>query len=187
MGTYAEGSPTFLMGHSFGGLVSTHSVMAARRHWRGLLLSSAYFGLGMDVPWIKVAVGKVASRVVPRLAMPTGLNGAMCTRHEGRAREYEEDPLGFKTATTRWFTEAQRAQEQALAQASQIELPVLAFFGTEDRIAKAEAAKAVFDGFRCADKTWKTYEGMRHETWNEIGWEQVAADVSSWVKAHSDG
>ena len=36
-----------------------------------------------------------------------------------------------------------------------------------------------------ADVTLRLYEGMRHEIFNEIGREQVLADLLAWLDAHA--
>ena len=36
------------------------------------------------------------------------------------------------------------------------------------------------------DITYKLYEGMRHETLNEIGKEQVYADLLAWLNVRID-
>src|SRR5262249_23189661 len=86
----AQGAPSFLFGHSFGGLVSALSVLEAPRSWRGLLLSSPFFGLALEVPRIKVALGEIASRIMPKLGLPAGIKGSDCTHDPVRARMYDE-------------------------------------------------------------------------------------------------
>ena len=109
----AKGVPTFLMGHSFGGLVAAMSVIENPRTWRGVILSNPFFGLALKVPPLKVFAGKIASRIVPKLGIPSGLSGKDLTHDPAQAKAYDEDPLGFPNATARWFTETERAQSQA--------------------------------------------------------------------------
>ena len=60
----AQGLPSFLFGHSFGGLVATLDVLASPRVWRGLLLSAPFIGRAAAPAW-KLALGRMASRVAP--------------------------------------------------------------------------------------------------------------------------
>ena len=181
----ARGAPQFLFGHSFGGLVAALSVLEQQRSWRGLILSSPYFGLAMDVPAAKIAASKIASRILPKLALPTGIKGAALTHDEKRAKAYEDDPLVFKEARARWFVEATKAQERALARAGEMSLPLYMLFGTADPVAKAAAGRRFFDAASSKDKSWDGREGMLHETLNELDWEANAGKIADWILAHA--
>ena len=54
----AKGAPRLLFGHSFGGLVAAMSALDDPSPWKGLVLSAPFFGLGLEVPAIKIAAGK---------------------------------------------------------------------------------------------------------------------------------
>src|SRR5262249_28442417 len=70
-----KAAPTFLFGHSFGGLVAASSAQGDPGELFGLVLSAPFFGLAIEVPKVKVMAGKIASGVYPRLALPSGLSG----------------------------------------------------------------------------------------------------------------
>jgi alpha-beta hydrolase superfamily lysophospholipase len=181
VGERANGAPVFLFGHSFGGLVASMSVLESTRSWRGLVLSSPFFELAMTPPALKVVAGKVASRLMPKLAMPSGLSGAQVTHVAAKAREYEEDPLVFKTVTARWFTETQGAQARALGRAKELTLPLLVVVGGADPIASVPGAKRFFEAAGSADKTWDERAGLYHETLNEAEGDDIARAMGEWM------
>lgn len=181
----AKGAPQFLFGHSFGGLVATSSIVESAGAFKGLVLSAPYFGLALEVPAVKVVAGKIASRLLPKLALPSGLEGKDMTHDAERARSYEEDPLVFKNVTARWFTEAVAAQERALLNASKLKLPLYVTFGTADKVASMSAAKRVFAAAGSADKTWDAREGLYHEVLNEPSWKDHVETIARWVIAHA--
>ncbi len=181
----ARGAPCFLVGHSMGGLVAALRAIESPGDWRGLLLTDPYLGLAMEVPGVKIAAGKIASRIVPRLGLPTGLKGSQMTHDEARVRAYDTDPLIFRNATSRWFVESTRAQERALARASELRLPLYVLFGGADPIAKAASAKAFLDRAGSTDKKWEELPGLLHEILNETEWESVARKMSDWMLAHA--
>lgn len=182
----ASGAPMFLFGHSFGGLVATMSALHRRSAgWRGLILSSPYFGLGMEVPPAKVLAGKVASRLFPKLGLPTGIHGKDLTHDEKRGRDYEQDPLVFKEARARWFTETNEAQRRALAGVGELTMPLYVVVGTADPVAKPAAARAIFDAAGSSDKTWDAREGLLHEVLNEPSWRDIAASIAEWIAQRS--
>jgi alpha-beta hydrolase superfamily lysophospholipase len=181
----SRGAPVFLFGHSFGGLVAAQSVLEQARSWRGLVLSSPYFGLAMQVSAAKLAAGKIAARVIPKLGLPTGIKGSDLTHDEKRGKAYEQDPLSFKNARARWFNEATRAQARVLGRASELTMPFYMLFGTSDPVAKLASGKAFFDGAASKDKTWAPQEGLRHETLNEPEWPDIATKIADWILARS--
>jgi alpha-beta hydrolase superfamily lysophospholipase len=181
----AKGAPMLLFGHSFGGLVAASSALEDPKPWKGLALSAPFFGLGLEVPRLKLLAGKVASRVYPKLGLPSGLAGKDMTHDDARARAYDADPLVFKNATARWFTEATGAQERALASASRLKLPLYLTLGTADKVASMAAAKRFFDAAGSADKTWDPREGLFHEVLNEPSWKDLVDTLARWVLAHA--
>jgi alpha-beta hydrolase superfamily lysophospholipase len=121
---------------------------------------------------------------MPKLGLPTNIRGKDLTHDERRARAYDEDPLVFKSARVRWFTEATAAQALALARARELTLPVYVVHGTSDPLAKLAASRAVFEALGSADKTWDPREGLLHEVLNEPSWKDVASTIADWVLAH---
>ncbi len=181
----AKGTPTFLFGHSFGGLVSASSVIEDPGNLRGLVLSAPFFGFQVHVPKIKVMAAKLASRIYPKLALPSGLAGKDMTHDPEKARAYDGDPLVFGNATARWYTESVEAQARVLANAPKLKLPLYVAFGTGDQIASMTAAKRVFDSAGSADKTWDPREGLFHEVLNEPSWKDLAEAIARWITAHA--
>jgi alpha-beta hydrolase superfamily lysophospholipase len=180
----APGVPRFLFGHSFGGLIAAAVAIANPAPWRALALSAPYFGLALDVPPAKVFAGKLVSRVIPMLGLPSGLKGADMTHDTARARAYDADPLIFKNATARWFTEAQAAQARTLERAPSLTMPLYLVMGTEDRVAKMASARAFFDAAGSADKTWNARPGLFHEVLNEPEGPAIADGIASFVLGH---
>jgi acylglycerol lipase len=176
--------PRVLFGHSFGGLVAVTSALADPRTWRGLVLSSPFIGVGVPVPAVQRLAGKVVSRLAPGVGMPSGLKGKDITHDEARARAYDADPLVFKNANSRWFNESEAAQAAAVDRAPSLKMPLYMFIGTADRIVKIERARELFDAAGSTDKTWVPYEGLFHETLNEVDWKPVAGGVADWVLRH---
>jgi alpha-beta hydrolase superfamily lysophospholipase len=179
----ASGGPCFLLGHSFGGLVSSLSVLDAPSPWRGLILSAPFFGLALEVPRAKVMLGKVASRLAPHLGIPSGLAGKDLTHDAVRAAGYDRDPLVFKKATARWFTEAQSAQAEVLRRAGELRLPLYETFGEKDPVAKYATGRAFFDRVASTDKVWNERKGAFHEVLNEPEWPELVTSMGEWVLA----
>jgi alpha-beta hydrolase superfamily lysophospholipase len=181
----AGGGPCFLFGHSFGGLVASLSAIHAPSPWRGVILSAPFFDFGINVPAAKVLAGHLASRLVPRLSLPAGFAGKDLTHDTARAADYDRDPLVFKNATARWFTETRRAQEDAMARAGELRLPLYELFGQCDPIASNATGRAFFARVGSTDKTWSERKGALHEVLNETDWREEASSVADWVVARA--
>jgi alpha-beta hydrolase superfamily lysophospholipase len=177
--------PWFLFGHSFGGVVATRYIQTGYAQPRGLILSNPFFGLQMPVPALKIKAGEIASRIYPKLGLPSGLKGKDVTHDEARARAYDTDPLVFKKATARWFTETRTAQDAALAEGSKITLPLYLLFGESDGIASQTQARAVYNAAGSKDKTWDGRPGLLHETLNEPVWAEITKTLGDWILAHA--
>ncbi len=181
--TMEKKAPAFLFGHSLGGLVATSSVLARPEPWRGLLLSAPLIEIAVDVPLIKRLAGRVASRIWPTLALPSGLRGAEVTHDAALAAKYDADPLVFHIARARWFTEVHAAQRRAWERARSLTLPTYTVMGTADALSKFEAARAFFEATGSVDKTWETREGLFHEVLNEPEWRGIADRMGDWILA----
>lgn len=181
----AKGAPMFLFGHSFGGLVASSSALESPGKLKGLVLSAPFFGLALAVPKAKILAGKIASRIIPRLGLPSGLSGKDMTHDADKAKAYDEDPLCFKNATARWFTETVAAQDRALASASKLSMPLYTTFGTSDKVASMAAARKFFDAAGSKDKTWDPREGMFHEVLNEPSWKELVENIAKWISARA--
>jgi alpha-beta hydrolase superfamily lysophospholipase len=180
----AAGAPRVLFGHSFGGLVAASAAIADPAPWRAVILSAPYFGVAMDVPAAKIMAGKLVSRLIPTLGLPSGLKGADMTHDAAVAKAYDADPLCFKDANARWFTESSAAQAQAVARAASLKLPLYAAMGTADGVAKYSSAKAFFDAVGSTDKTWNAREGAFHEILNEPDWRPLADAMADFALSH---
>ncbi len=181
----AAGAPTFLFGHSFGGLVASTSVIDHSRALRGLILSAPFFGLALEVPQVKILAGKVASKLYPRLGLPSGLFGKDMSHDPAKAKAYDDDPLIFSKATARWFTETVAAQARAFQNAPRLTLPLFLSFGTADKVASIDAARRFFDLAGSKDKTWDAREGLFHEVLNEPSWKELVETFAQWILARA--
>lgn len=176
-----NGAPTFLFGHSFGGLTAASSVLESPGSFKGLVLSAPFFGLALEVPRIKLLAGRIASRLYPKLGLPSGLHGKDMTHDPERAKAYDEDPLVFPNATARWFTETVKAQDRALKSASRLTMPLYMAFGTADPVASFKQGKRFYDLAGSTDKKFEARDGQFHEIVNEPTWKELVESIAKWV------
>jgi alpha-beta hydrolase superfamily lysophospholipase len=181
----ATKAPAILFGHSFGGLVATTTALARPTAWRALALSSPFFDVATELPWLQIFAAKMASRLVPTLSLPNGIRSSDVTHDVALARSYDEDPLTFHTANARWYTETRAAQERALARAASITMPLYVVVGTADRLVKTETTRGFFERVSSTDKTLDERKGLYHEVLNEPEWRGIADKMAQWILAHA--
>ncbi|MEP7198248.1 MAG: lysophospholipase, partial [Chloroflexota bacterium] len=172
---------SFVLGHSQGGMVSLRYGIAHPHAVSGIVTSGAGMMLSMSPPRWKVTLGKVLSNVAPRFALANGIPPNALSRDPAVAAARQQDPHRHGVATTRWADEFFKAQADTLAAAPRFTLPCLLLHGGADPIINPEATKQFFAAASSTDKTMKIYDGMYHEIYNEVGKEQVLADVEQWI------
>jgi alpha-beta hydrolase superfamily lysophospholipase len=179
--------PVFILAHSFGALVAPFFALQHPTALAGMVLSSPWWKNAVVVSPAKVLAGKIASRLYGKLALPSGLKGADCTRDPELAALYDRDPLNNKNATARWYTEATAAQQDLVARAPQVTTPVLVMAGEADKLSDATQAPIVFERLGSKDKTLRMLPGQYHEILNEPRptREQNLAQMVEWLRAHA--
>ncbi len=181
----AKGDKTFLLSHSHGGLMSAHYLAKRKPSGvAGAIFSSPYFQLAIDPPALKVFSAKLVGKVIPWLPVSTGIQMSQLSTDPELQKATANDPLYNRNTTPRWFTESQAAQAQVPQLAPTITLPVLVFCGSGDTIAAPAAARKFFEQLGASDKKFKEYPGMLHEVLNELGKDEVVADIVRWISAH---
>jgi alpha-beta hydrolase superfamily lysophospholipase len=181
-GVTPAGLPVFLLGHSNGGLVALHALAERPDGLAGAALSSPFFGFGFEVPPLKAAAGRLLSRYLPALSLPTGLDAKNLSHDPAVVEGYERDPLVFHKASSRWFTETVAAHARLPEAAARVKLPLLMQIGGADVIASPAAARAVFEKIASPDKSLREYTGLYHEIWFEKDREPVLADLTAWLE-----
>jgi alpha-beta hydrolase superfamily lysophospholipase len=182
----AEGAPLFVVGHSLGGLIVLRWALEAPREGAaGLVLFSPFLQLAFQPPRVKVLAARVVERLLPWMPLGNELSEDQLTRDTRIQEATRADPLYLHTATPRWFFQTAAAQQDARARASRLSLPCLILHGDADPIAAPGASRELWSAAGSQDKTLKTYEGMRHELFNEIGREQVFSDLEAWLSART--
>jgi alpha-beta hydrolase superfamily lysophospholipase len=181
----AKGVPQFLFGHSFGGLVAASSVLRDAGDVKGLLLSNPYFELALEVGAPKLFAARAASRLYPKLALPSGLMGKDLTHDKVIAAKYDADPLVFKKATARWFVESTKAQARLFEDAPRLALPLYMLLGSADPVASPKGGRRFHELAGSKDKTLDVREGLYHEVLNEPEWPELAKALGDWVLAHA--
>ena len=74
-----------------------------------------------------------------------------------------------------------RADERLKQEFRRITLPLLILHGTADKATKPSGSQFFFDTAGSTDKTLKLYDGHFHDLLNDVGKEEVMADITAWI------
>jgi len=169
------------LGHSFGGAVMLSAVLARRLpHARRFVLSSPALKLKVTVPAWKASLGRMTSRLAPRLTMTNEVDARTISRIPEVVEAYRTDPLVHGKISSRMFTEWQRAAEEDLARAGEIKIPFLIVAGSDDKLIDPDGSRRLHESAPASEL--HVFEGRYHEPFNDRGSEEVFALIARWLR-----
>jgi acylglycerol lipase len=176
------GLPTFLLGHSAGGVASCVYALEHQERLAGLICES--FAFQVPAPDVALALLKGASHVLPH-AHVLRLKIDDFSRDPAVLKRMHDDPfVSDEVQPTQTVAEMVRADERLKREFPLITLPVLIMHGTADKVTKPEGSQFFYDRAGAEDKTLKLYEGHAHDLLNDLGKEMVLDDIGAWIEAH---
>jgi alpha-beta hydrolase superfamily lysophospholipase len=171
--------PTFVLGHSAGGVVASIFMLDRQSEVSGFICES--FAHEVPAPDFALAILKGIGSVAPH-AHVLKLKDEDFSRDPKAVERMKSDPLvskeGYEAKTV---AELVRADERLKKEFSRITLPLLILHGTADHATKPHGSQVFHDTASSADKTLKLYEGYFHDLLNDVGKERVMADISEWI------
>ncbi len=169
------GLPVFVLGHSAGGVTACLYALEHQSAVAGLICED--FAFEVPAPAIALAVLKGISHLAPH-ARALKLRNEDFSRDDAVVKAMNENPLIAREAQP-FATMAAivRADEQLKTAFPGITLPLLVIHGTADKAARPSGSQRFFDRAGSKDRTLKLYEGRYHDPLNDLGKEEVFADI----------
>ena len=177
----AAGRPLFIIGHSMGGLVTLGYLARKSGTVAGAVISAPLIAMAVPVPAYLRMIAGVGARFTPRVRLANKINPAVLSRDPAVGKAYAADPHVSRKVSMKWFAEAEHAMAEVKARASQIRAPLLVMHGTNDRLASAEATRALFAETGSSDKELAVYDGFYHELFNEPEKQDLYERVTLWL------
>lgn len=175
------GRKVVILGHSFGGAVSATFCIDYPNAADGLVLSAPAY----DVPALPFRlrfIGVLLNQLLPSRPVRYPSVPEWLSHDPEIGLAFKNDPLVQRAGTPRFYVEFGKMNEYLHQHAPKITLPTLLLQGSQDRIVFPSGARALFERIGAAKKKILWYDGFYHEVFNEIGREQVIADVVDWLK-----
>ena len=176
------GLPVFLLGHSAGGVVSAVYTLDNQSELAGFICES--FAFQVPAPGFALAAIKGLSHIAPRLPV-LKLKNEDFSRDPKAVEALNNDPLiAHEVQPAITVAALVRADERLREEFPQITLPVLIMHGTDDNATVCHGSEFFYETAGSKDKTLKLYEGHYHDLLNDIGKEDVMADITAWIDKH---
>jgi alpha-beta hydrolase superfamily lysophospholipase len=175
------GLPLFLLGHSAGGVVSSIYVLDNQAGLAGFICES--FAFQVPAPGFALAAIKALSHIAPRLPV-LKLKNEDFSRDPQAVEALNNDPLtAHEVQPALTVAALVRADERLREEFPAITLPLLIMHGTDDKATVCHGSEFFHQTAGSRDKTLKLYEGHYHDLLNDVGKEQVMADITEWIGA----
>jgi alpha-beta hydrolase superfamily lysophospholipase len=176
--------PYFVLGHSMGSLIAMNYVEQNAVDVKGLVLSGTGSEPGTDIPKALLVITKILSKILPSVHVKSPLPPEFISRDMDVVKAYVNDPLVYNVITPRLAHEMNRYVVIGAQNAFKIQIPVLIQLGSRDTAFSGQ--KELFEMIGAKDKTFKLYEGLKHEVYNELAADRmkVLADLRSWLDGH---
>jgi alpha-beta hydrolase superfamily lysophospholipase len=174
--------PTFLLGHSMGGLIATSYLLDHQNGFNGAILSAPAIIASGNISRAAIILGNLLSALTPKLGI-VPLDTNALSRDPKVVKAYKNDPLVFKGRTpARLAAEILKTMQYVATEAHKTNLPFLIIQGSADKLVDPSGAELFYDKASSVDKSIKIYNGLYHELFNEPERADVLKDVEEWLR-----
>lgn len=175
------GLPIYMLGHSAGGVIATSYVFEHQSEIAGLVCESFAYDVGL--PHLVQLALEGFSHLAPHLHV-FSLNNADFSHDPAAVDRMNNDPLIAKESQpAETASEMLKAADRLTRNFPQFTVPVFIIHGTDDKATQPGGSEKFFELAASTDKTIKLYEGHYHDLLNDIGKEEVMADIQAWIDA----
>ena len=175
----------FMLGQSMGSGIAMYFTKKYESLLAGLILSATGKYFGGEGGKIKRTFAKKMSKTFPKLRASSGFDPQFLSHDPKEVEAYKNDPLvNYKKITARLGWEMIKSFEESPDIVGDLKLPVLIQRGAEDR--DMTGTEELKDAFQTGDLTYKLYEGLYIEIYNELEKDRtrVLKDLIDWLDKH---
>jgi alpha-beta hydrolase superfamily lysophospholipase len=173
------GIPVFLYGHSLGGGIVIDYLLKRNPAIKGAIVTAPILRLAFEPGKAKLKIAAIMKHILPGLVQSTGLPVNYLSHDSEVVGKYKNDPLVHGKMSVSFFHGLMSSSRYSLANASELNVPVLLIHGAEDMICSPKGS------IEFAGKTnkaeLKIWDGSYHELHNEPFKNEVFAFIMKWV------
>jgi len=182
----AKDKKIFIMGQSFGGLIS---LFFAINHpaLSGVIASSPLLRFSKKLSLSKRLGKKITgpiSKISPNKTIDMVIEQNLLTSDIKILRKHISDDKKIEKISLISAAEMERSMKWTVENAAKLLCPTLILQAGNDKITDREATKEFFENVKTKDKTYREYDGFLHELWNEKSRALVFQDMFVWLEKH---
>ena len=177
--------PTFLMGHSLGGLITAASIVRDETNIEAVIISSSAMQTPSNVGLR--ALTKVLARIAPTAPVPVPRPGIEAwTRDQELLKVIAKDPaMHFGKAANLVGRTTLLLSDEVWSKVNDWNVPTLFIHGDKDTSTNFENSVKLHAAISSKDKTLKIYPGGYHELLHDTISKKVGKDLFDWLDKHS--
>lgn len=179
------GAPLVIYGHSMGGSLVLSWLFSRKPDVACAIASSPGLGSGTPQPPLKILFGRIMSRIIPTLVIPTGFPMTGLSHDPEVEARSKADPTCREGISVRLGLEILAAGDWIRAQKS-VSVPLLIMQGTVDKFVDPQMT-ITFTKELSGDVTLKVWDGLYHELHNETEKAAVIGYMIGWADSRLKG
>lgn len=183
-----KGIPTFIYGHSMGGMVAVRTVMKNQAFYKGMILEGPLILPDPhEVTPTRLLLGKLFCNILPEIQLGK-IKVEQVTRDPDVQQKFNNDKLrwsgGVKLITGMAFL---RCLEDMHSKLSSVSLPLLILHGENDSLCQPAGSSLLYQAASSVDKQLKMFPGASHHLILDIEEvrDEVMQDVVDWMVLHT--
>ncbi|ORY44421.1 alpha/beta-hydrolase [Rhizoclosmatium globosum] len=187
--------PTFLFGHSFGGvlaltLVQDPARLAMISNFRGMVVQApallAFQTPGKVTPVFLQKIIDLLGGVLGKIAIPAGVPLDVISSDKDEQEKYKNDSLNHGSISFRLARLMMvRLPKSVPAKSATVNCPILVYHSVCDRLTDSSVSKAFVEAVASTDKKWHGFtkeDGLQHELHNEPRISgSIITDYIKWI------
>lgn len=173
------GIPIFLYGNSLGGGIVLDYLLRIKPEFKGAIVTSPWLKLSFQPDKTKLFLASVLKFIMPGLIQRSGLITSHISHDSEVVDKYNADPLVHDKISVSLFYSAMKAASYSLANAGELNIPLLLMHGSDDEICSPDGSREFAASSPVTEL--KIWDGGYHELHNEPFNNDVFAYLINWI------
>ena len=171
----------FLLGHSFGGLLSLKFAIN-RPKLNGVIILSPL----LEIQYKTAGVKKPSKKLIkdPLKRIPFEIDQKLLTSDLKIIKHFFTDKNRLKEITSKTYLDMEKMMEETISDASGLLCPVCILQAGNEKVGNKKVTKNFYEGVKSEDKFYKEYGLVLHDLLSEKLRNQVYQDIFLWLEKH---
>ena len=183
-------SEIHVLGHSMGSLILfrsafLHASALSKIPVLSMTASAPFLAVKVAVSPVKKLAAYALANVWGNLSISSPFDPALLSHDKNVCNAYASDRLVHAIMTPKMYTQVQWAMSDTMKRHTGVKQPLQVLIPLSDGVVDEDLSVKFYEELKLKDKLMKTYPGFFHEPMNEVGKEQVFADICSWFQKWS--